>query len=374
MSTPAQNDGSSSKINPLSRRPDQRRLVMAVRGAAGTGKSVFAASMAEADGVDGRLCFFDTERKARLLPGADGSTFDAIEIEHPDELPAFIDWALDGAGQKQGYGAFALDSWAMYFGRKHRETLQAVRSRTGDPTAQPSADELQSDQMVYQEVLRRLCVDSGRHVVITDQIGAKGRENAEENEMGRVLPMTTGGLEYFVDVMVELDVRQDGFEQVHVARVVKSNSPHFPVGLEVENPDFQDFLSRIDEGPQPAPPEEPETLPPAAAAEATDAPRGDGAATGAAPAPAGPAQDDLLAQAERHGISRAQITSAASHYCGKTHLDALTPDEIDDLMQRMAARYESGEERTAAEDREAKPSAARADNGRAAESVEQEAA
>jgi hypothetical protein len=251
MSTPE--NAPRKKINPLSRRPKARRLVMAVRGAAGAGKSVFAASMAEA-GL-GRLCFFDTERKARLLPGADGSTFDAIEVKHPDELPEFIDWALDGEGRSQGYGCFALDSWAMYFGRKHRETLQAVRARTGDPTAQPTADELQSDQMLYQEVLRRLCVDSGKHVVITDQIGAKGREDREENELGRVLPMTTGGLEYFVDVMVELDMRQDGFEQVRVARVVKSNSPHFPVGLEVENPDFANFLARIDAGgPGPSPP------------------------------------------------------------------------------------------------------------------------
>src|SRR5438094_214537 len=123
-----------TRINPLSRRPRQQRLVVAVRGAAGTGKSHFAASMADA-GL-GRLCYFDVERKARLLPGSDGSRFDAIEIQHPDELPEFIDWALDGEGREQGYGCYVLDSWAMYFGRKHRETLLAVRERTGDPTAQ----------------------------------------------------------------------------------------------------------------------------------------------------------------------------------------------------------------------------------------------
>ncbi|MGN6812729.1 MAG: hypothetical protein ACTHMP_17845, partial [Thermomicrobiales bacterium] len=153
MSTPR------TRINPLSRRPRQQRLVVAVRGAAGTGKSYFAASMADA-GL-GRLCYFDVERKARLLPGSDGTTFDAIEVRHPDELPEFIDWALDGEGREQGYGCFVLDSWAMYFGRKHRETLLALRERTGDPTAQPTADELAADQMVLQEVLRRLCVDSG---------------------------------------------------------------------------------------------------------------------------------------------------------------------------------------------------------------------
>ncbi|MEL6613256.1 MAG: hypothetical protein AAFQ53_14245, partial [Bacteroidota bacterium] len=210
----------SLSFNPLSRRPQRRRLVMAVRGAAGAGKSVFAASLADA-GL-GRLCFFDTERKARLLPGADGTTFDALEIEQPQELPAFIDWALGPEGQAQGYGCYALDSWAMYFGRQHRALLEAVRARTGDPTAQPTAEELQADQLVLQEVLRRLCVDSGACVVITDQIAAKGKEDREENELGRVLPMTASGLEYFVDVMVELFVRVEGFETVRVARVVKS--------------------------------------------------------------------------------------------------------------------------------------------------------
>lgn len=310
------------RINPLSRRPQQRRLVMAVRGAAGAGKSVFAASLADA-GL-GRLCFFDTERKGRLLPGADGSAFDAIEVQHPDELPEFIDWALDGEGREQGYGCYALDSWAMYFGRKHRQTIQAVRERTGDPTAQPSAEELQADQMVLQEVLRRLCVDSGACVVITDQIAARGKEEREENELGRVLPLTTGGLEYFVDVMVELSLRVDGFEQVRVATVVKSNVPALPVGLEVENPTFRAFLDLVGEGPQPqaevAPelPEEPE------------------------PAPAGPTLDDLVATAAGFGIDRAALLVAARHYCGVAALDRLAPEQIAGLLDRMRARYGAG--------------------------------
>ena len=45
------------RINPLSRLPRQQRLVMAVRGGAGVGKSHFVRSMADA-GI-GRLCIFD---------------------------------------------------------------------------------------------------------------------------------------------------------------------------------------------------------------------------------------------------------------------------------------------------------------------------
>ena len=310
----------TAPINPLSRRPKARRLVIAVRGAAGSGKSVFAASLADA-GL-GRLCFFDTERKARLLPGADGSTFDALEIEHPDELPQFIDWALGPEGQAQGYGCFALDSWAMYFGRKHRASVEAVRERTGDPLARPTADDLRNDQLVLQEVLRRLCVDSGACVVITDQIAAKGEEEREENELGRVLPMTASGLEYFVDVMLELEVRVEGFETVRVARVVKSNAPDFPVGLEVVNPTFADLLARMGEGPKPA------AVPEAVAVE----PEAE---------PTGPSLDTLIEAAEGFGLDRAALTVAARHYCGTADLVRLSESQRTDLLERMQARYAS---------------------------------
>ena len=140
------------RINPLSRRPRQQRLVMAVRGGAGAGKSWFLRSLADA-GL-GRLCIFDMERKTRLLSGV-GHHFDGLEIEHPDELPEFIDWALSGEGKEQNYGCFGLDSWAAYFSAKHAETIKAVRERTSDPLAQPSAEELAADQMVLQGVLRR---------------------------------------------------------------------------------------------------------------------------------------------------------------------------------------------------------------------------
>lgn len=316
----------TKRINPLSRRPKQRRLVVAVRGAAGAGKSVFAASMADA-GL-GRLCLFDTERKARLLPGSDGSAFDALEIEHPDELPEFIDWALDTSAHDRNYGCYALDSWAMYFGRKHRETLQAVRTRTGDPLAQPTADELANDQMLFQEVLRRLCIDSGACVVITDQIAAKGREDREANEMGAVLPVTASGLEYFVDVMVELSVRVEGFQQVRVAQVVKSNSPDFPVGLEIKDPTFADFLARLGEGPNPA-----------AVPELADEPALIEAPTPVEAVAPSMTLETLLVEAEGFGIQRADLLIAARHYCGVADLERLTSEQLVDLHQRMSARY-----------------------------------
>jgi hypothetical protein len=311
------------RINPLSRRPSQKRLVLAVRGAAGTGKSHFAASLADA-GV-GRLCLFDVERKARLLAGVNAPKpkFDAIEIHQPDELPEFIDWALDGEGKEQNYGCYVLDSWTMYFGRKYRKTLEAIRERTGDPLAQPTAEQLQADQMVYQEVLRRLCIDSGACVVITDQIAAKGKEEREENELGRVLPMTMGGLEYFVDVMVELSLRMTGLDTVRVARVVKTNSPYFPIGLEVINPTFADFLARMEDTPRVIAQDDiPEFLKPQTQV-----------------APTGPTLTELRQRSLAVGIDETKLLTAARYYHKVESLEHLSQSQVEDLLSRMAEKY-----------------------------------
>src|SRR4051794_6527376 len=253
------------KVNPLSRLPRQQRLVMAVRGGAGVGKSHFVRSMAEA-GL-GRLCIFDVERKTRLLKG-NGTIFDGLEVEQPDELPEFIDWALSGEGRERAYGCFALDSWASYFSAKHSETISAVRERTDDQLAQPSAEELAADQMVLQRVLRRLCIESGKSVVIADQIPARGKESKEDNEVGRVLPMTASGLEYFVDIMVEVSLQERDGEIVRVFQVIKSNSDAFEVGQElVGDVTFKDFLDHMRRGAgsdlpmeAPRPTDVPETL------------------------------------------------------------------------------------------------------------------
>src|SRR5919205_4060810 len=316
------------KVNPLSRRPRQQRLVMAVRGGAGTGKSWFLRSMAEA-GL-GRLCIFDVERKTRLLSGV-GNQFDAIEIEHPDELPEFIDWALNGEGREQNYGCFALDSWAGYFSAKHSEMVAAVRERTGDPLAQPSAEELAADQMVLQGVLRRLCMESGKSVVIVDQIPAKGKETKEDNEVGRVLPMTASGLEYFVDVMVEVSLQERAGEIVRVFQVVKSNSPAFEVGFELTgNVTFKDFLEHMKrehgtelpvEAPKPAAvPETIEEKQPLTLVQ-----------------PQMTVQE-LVAKAERLGFKQADVVTGARVYHNQPNIYRLTPEQVADLDRRMTAR------------------------------------
>jgi hypothetical protein len=319
------------KVNPLSRRPRQQRLVMAVRGGAGTGKSHFIRSMSEA-GI-GRLCIFDVERKARLLKGV-GTQFDAFEIHHPDELPEFIEWALSGEGRDQNYECFALDSWAAYFSAKHSEVVAAVRERTGDTLAQPSAEELAADQMILQGVLRRLCMESGKSVVIVDQIPAKGKEAKEDNEVGRVLPMTASGLEYFVDIMVEVSLQEREGEIVRVFQVVKSNSQAFEVGFElIGDVTFKSFLDHMTrEGGTELPMTAPKPSPIPETLEEKPSP------LSLVPPPM--TVQELIAKAEQNGFKVADIVTGAKLYHSQPNIYRLTPEQIADLDRRMTARIE----------------------------------
>jgi hypothetical protein len=319
------------KINPLSRRPRQQRLVMAIRGGAGTGKSFFARSMSEA-GL-GRLCIFDTERKSRLLRGV-GTLFEGLEVEHPDELPEFIEWALHGEGVKEGYGCFALDSWAAYFSAKHSETISAVREQTGNSLAQPSAEELASDQMILQGVLRKLCMESGKSVVIIDQIPAKGKESKEDNEVGRVLPMTASGLEYFVDIMVEVSLQEREGEIVRVFQVVKSNSPAFEVGQEFTgNVSFKDFLDHLARETQDSPlsVHKPIAL---NVSEVLEEPKPTWITDDVAPL----SIHDLIAKAQENGFKQTDIVNASRIYHNQPNIFRLTPAQIEDLDHRMSAK------------------------------------
>lgn len=331
------------KINPLSRVPRQQRLVMAIRGGAGVGKSHFIRSMSEA-GL-GKLCIFDTERKARLLRGV-GETFDALEIQDTDELPEFIDWAINGEGLEQNYGCFALDSWAAYFSAKHSEMIEAVRAKTGDPLAQPSAEELAADQMILQNVLRKLCIESGKSIVIADQIPAKGKESKEDNEIGRVLPMTASGLEYFVDVMVEVSLQERDGEIVRVFQVIKSNSPAFEVGFEMTgNVGFKDFLDHM-KGEQalelafdkPAESKVPEFIEDREPLKLVKTEI---------------TIEDLIKKAEENGFKKADVVTGAKIYHNQPNIYHLSAEQIEDLDKRISARIEKMKEQVA----DAKPAA-----------------
>ncbi|MDQ1523351.1 MAG: hypothetical protein QOE47_1275, partial [Pyrinomonadaceae bacterium] len=251
-------------------------------------------------------------------------------------------------------------SWASYFSAKHSEMVAAVRERSDDPLAQPSAEELAADQMILQGVLRRLCIESGKSVVIVDQIPAKGKEAKEDNEVGRVLPMTASGLEYFVDIMVEVSLQERDGEIVRVFQIVKSNSPAFEVGFELTGAiTFSDFIAHMkretgDDLPMETPlaASVPETL------EEKPSPL--------SLVPQALTIQELIAKAEGHGFKVADIVTGAKLYHNQTNIYRLTPEQITDLDRRISARIEKTNANAATHDTGAGASKQGETNARAA--------
>ena len=325
-------------FNPHAHRPRTQRLRIGVRGASGTRKSTFAASMAEA-GL-GKLCFFDTELKSCHIPGHDGSRFDAFELTDPNELATAIHWALhEPDGQEQGYGCFVLDSWNQWFAPKYAEFLAAKRAETGQPYPELDGADLQRLQVVCGEVLRPLCIEAKACVVITDTIAGKGLEEKAENEVGRIVPISASGLEYLVDVLVEAELRlaSDGFSEICVHRVIKSNNQAFPIGLTLRNPTFKEYLTRLGS--------------PNLATSATIKEESSVPPLAVIP-PAAPSREALLAtlleKVAGLGFTTENLVSAANRDYGKTLLDELTADEISQLDERLeaAARRQGAGTRT----------------------------
>lgn len=304
-------------FNPLTRRPKLDRLTVAIRGPAGTGKSTFAAS---AQALPQRLLMIDLEGKSRLLPGATAAEppFDAIEIRSLDEIDPILDWALQGEGANLGYGTIALDSWAVYFGEAYAQALQ----RAGSDTL--NAEQEQALQASAQRILRRLCYASGLNVILTDVIAARGKESAEANEVGRIVPLTAAGLEYMVDLVLDLDLilRPDDLDPVRIGTISKSNVPSLPIGTQIENPNFPKLL------------------------ELAGAPTSVSAARAPLEAPTsntatpeqGPTLEELLALAEKGGFTREQLAIAAKRDYGKSDLGMLSGADRAALRARIERR------------------------------------
>jgi hypothetical protein len=324
------------QFNPSTHRPRTQRLRLGVRGAAGTRKSTFAASLAEA-GL-GKLCFFDTELKSCHIPGADGTRFDAFELADPDELPSAIHWALhEPEGQRQNYGCYCLDSWNGWFGPTYARFLEAKQEKTGEVYPELVGDDLQRLQVVCGEILRPLCIDSKACVVITDTIAGKGLEEKEDNQVGRIVPISASGLEYFVDVLVEAELRmgEDGLAETCVHRVLKSNNRAFPIGLVLENPSFADYLARLSMSAGASAIASAESI----RAELLEQQQPAPALTLVQPEADGTEEhlQLVLEKVELLGYTRENLVTAARQTFGKYILSELTDEELSILDQRLDA-------------------------------------
>jgi hypothetical protein len=342
------------------------RLVLLVRGATSTGKSWLVKSMAEA-GL-GRLLVFDTEDRARLLPGA-GRTFDVVPVRNPRDLPAYIDrWVGSEAARARGIGCYALDSLARFYGALRADLLLAVHERAGgDPTAAPTAEEEVGLQVRVQHVLHRLCAQSGANVVLTDQIHARGKEAAEDRAEGRITPLLLSGAEYVVDVIAELalEYRDEQMDEVRVLRIVKTNTEAFTPGEAFINPDFAMLLERMKDYQarqmaEPLAVPATEALPPLT--EALPEPP-------APPAPADLTLAELLAIAEQAGVRRGQVEASARRHHGVDDLTRLTAAQRADLHRRLLEFIAREQAKAAGGDQPAAPNGAAAPKAVAATRV-----
>lgn len=312
-------------FNPLARKPRHDRLTVAVRGPAGSGKSTFAASAQE---LPQRLLFLDLENKSRYLPGAtlEDAPFDASEIRNHDDVPQALDWLLEGDGKKLGYGTIAFDSWGAYFGAAYSRALKQAELENGKPTTSLTAEQEQVLQTRVQDVLRRICYQSGMNVIITDHIAARGKEEAEANEIGRIVPLTASGLEYLIDVMLEIQLvmRPGDLVESRIGTIIKSNVPNLPIGMQIEDPTFPKLLELAGAPKEISTPEE-------APAETEPEPEPE-------PLEEKPTFAELLELADKAGFKREQVVLVAQRTYGKTTLEALTLEERKALETRIRAR------------------------------------
>src|SRR3712207_404504 len=146
--------------------------------------------------------------------------------------------------------------------------------------------------------------------------------------------MTASGLEYFVDVMVEVSLQERDGEITRVFQVVKSNSSAFEVGFELTGDvTFKDFLAHMQRENAPGLPLEapkpvgvPETLEEKPSALRVVAPQ--------------MTIQELIAKAEQHGFTQADIVTGAKVYHNQPNIYRLTPEQIADLDRRITARIE----------------------------------
>src|SRR5919202_1771491 len=107
------------------------QLLVAIRGSAGSGKSLQAFSLADA-GI-GRIALLDTENKYRSLPkGGRHPNVDIFPCAGPGKLEARVDWLLDSAPSTgQRWAGVILDSFDGYFTLRWGAFIRRMKAAHG---------------------------------------------------------------------------------------------------------------------------------------------------------------------------------------------------------------------------------------------------
>ena len=291
-------------------------LLVAIRGPAGSGKSLQAFSLADA-GI-GRIALLDTENKYRSLPkGGRHPNVDIFPCAGPGKLEARVDWLLDTASASgQRWAGVILDSFDGYFTLRWGAFIRRMKAAHG-VEYQPSKQEILNEIRDITLVISRLTRESDMTVFITDTFERSEAEH-EGNETGVLMTPTLAGLEKFVDLVVETSVEAD-LRPRYVSTVVKSNLAEiFPLGERFENASAQLYFERY----RAARLSELDGVPPSVADEL--------------PAPAAaPSLGELRAYYLEHGFSEAALAGGAKRHCGGRALEQLTDDDRRLLVQRL---------------------------------------
>ena len=310
-------------LNPSVATPDDvtDQLLVAIRGSAGSGKSLQAFSLADA-GI-GRIALLDTENKARSLPrGGRHPNLDIFPCAGPGKLEARVDWMLDvapAAGKR--WAGVILDSFDGYFTLRWGAFVRRMKAVHG-PDYQPSPQEIQNEIRDITLVISRLTRESNMTVFITDTF-ERGEARHEGNETGVLMTPTLAGIEKFVDVVVETSVEAD-LRPRYISTVVKSNlTDIFPLSERFENASAAMYLERYRA---------------ARAAELGDGGQSAGAPGAEDELPEPTPAPTLLALRTyylEHGFSEAALINGAKRHCGGRPLEQLTNDDRRLLMQRL---------------------------------------
>src|SRR5437763_6225717 len=146
------------KFNPAAYKPTTQVLRMVVRGRAGTRKTTFAASMAEA-GL-GPILFLDTERKVTNVRNWQTRFAETLTLTDAEAVEGAVDWLItDPDARALNLAGVIVDSWNGYFQLKLDEAIKARIAETGTPNASLAAE--QSQRLTVEcgaNVLHPLCV------------------------------------------------------------------------------------------------------------------------------------------------------------------------------------------------------------------------
>jgi hypothetical protein len=307
------------------------QLLVAIRGGAGSGKSLQAFSLADA-GI-GRIALLDTENKARSLPkGGRHPNVDIFNCAGPGKLEARVDWMLDVApGTGKTWAGVILDSFDGYFTLRWGAFIRRMKTVHG-ADYQPAPQEILNEIRDITLVMSRLTRESNMTVFITDTF-ERGEAEHEGNETGVLMTPTLAGIEKFVDLVVETSVEAD-LRPRYLSTVVKSNlADIFPLSERFENASAAMYLEHY------------------RAARAAEL--GDGSGPTEAPGPLddlpepepAPSLLALRTYYLEHGFSEAALINGAKRHCGGRVLEQLTNDDrrllrwrLDEYLAALAAQ------------------------------------